>query len=90
MSERLSALDLIRLNTEIENLIDPDGDLVPIPNKDSAIFAIHRHEGGYVCYFRHDIPPSVRQQIKALDREEALHNHDAIKHIFGPYTPRIE
>jgi|GEM_PF-1751332 len=84
MPGRLSTRDLIRLNTEIENFVDSDGDLTPISGKDSAIFAIHRYEGGYVCYFRYDVPPSIRQQIEALDPEEALYNHDTVKHI--PYA----
>ena len=86
MSGRLTALDLIRLNTEIENLVNSDGDLAPIPGKDSAIFAIHRHEGGYVYYFRYDVLPSIRQQIEALDPEEALYSHDTVKHILAPYA----
>ncbi len=86
MSGRLTTLDLIRLNTEIENLVNSDGDLTPISGKDSAIFAIHRHEGGYVCYFRYDAPPSIRQQIEALDPEKAIYNHDTVKHILAPYA----
>lgn len=86
MSGRLTTLDLIRLNTEIENVVNSDGDLTPISGKDSAIFAIHRHEGGYVYYFRYDLLPSIRQQIEALDPEEALYNHDTVKHILAPYA----
>jgi len=86
MSGRLTTLDLIRLNTEIENVVNSDGDLTPISGKDSAIFAIHRHEGGYVYYFRYDLLPSTRQQIEALAPEEALYNHDTVKRILAPYA----
>lgn len=86
MSGRLTTLDLIRLNTEIENVVNSDGDLTPISGKDSAIFAIHRHKDGYVYYFRYDVLPSTRQQIEALAPEEALYNHDTVKHILAPYA----
>ena len=34
----MKATDLVRLNIEIENHIDADGDLLPLPGKGSTIF----------------------------------------------------
>jgi len=50
MLEKLTSLDLIRLNVEIEHDIDSDGNLLPLPGKESALLSISRHQDGYVTY----------------------------------------
>lgn len=62
----MNAVDLIRLNIEIEHTIGSNEDLVPISGKESALFSISRYQDGYVTYFRYDIPAEIREQIAAL------------------------
>jgi len=84
----LSPTELIRLSIEIENQIDSDGDLRPVPGKDSALFSVSRHRTGYAAFFRYDLPRSVRRQIAALDPEAALQDHEAVRRILAGFAPR--
>jgi hypothetical protein len=84
--ETLDALDLIRLNTEIEHAFTTDGDLVPPPGKASVLFAIHQHQAGYVTYYGHTLPLEIRRHLCALDPESLLHDHPRIQQILAVHT----
>lgn len=84
--ETLDALDLIRLNTEIENAFNADGDLVPLPGKASVLLAIHQHWAGYVTHFGHQLPPEIRHQLRALDPERVLHDHARVQRIISAHA----
>ena len=79
--------ELIRLSIGIENQVDSSGDLRPMPGKDSALFAISHHQTGYTVFFRYDLPPDVRRQIKALDPEVALKDHKVVRQILARHVP---
>jgi len=83
----MNAVDLIRLNIEIEHTIDSNEDLVPIPGKESALFSISRYQDGYVTYFRYDIPAEIREQIAALGPDAALNDHVTVRRVLACYTP---
>jgi GNAT superfamily N-acetyltransferase len=83
----MNPVDLIRLSIEIEHIIDSNGDLVPIPGKESALFSISQYQEGYATYFRYDIPAETREQIAAFGPEEALNNHQTIRRVLACYTP---
>lgn len=87
MSNDLTAADLVRLNIEIENKITPDGDLIPLPGKESALFSISRHKDGYVTYFRYDIPSSIGERIRSLNPEQALYDYETVRQILAEYVP---
>ena len=72
----LSPTELTRLNVEIENQIDSNGDLRPRPGKDSALLVVSRHATGYATFFRHDLPPEV-----------ALDDHQAVRQILAQHAP---
>jgi hypothetical protein len=83
----LRATELIRLSIGIENQVDASGDLRPLLGKASALYSISRHQGGYVCFYRHDLPPQVRRQLEALDAEAALKEHALVRHILARHAP---
>jgi len=83
----MKAVDLIRLNMEIESVINLDGDLEPLPEKESAIFSISRHRDGYVTYFRQDVPSAIRERLRALDVDRLLDDHEMVKRILSEHTP---
>jgi ribosomal protein S18 acetylase RimI-like enzyme len=84
--ESLDALDLIRLNTQIENAFRPDGDLVPLPGKTPVLFAIHQHRAGHVTYYGQPLPLEVRRQLRTLDPESLLHDHPSVRQILAAHT----
>ncbi len=85
--ETRNALDLIRLNTEIEQEINAAGELVPRPGKGRVFLTVHRHAAGYVTYLGHDLPPTVRRQLLELDPEILLRNHRRVQKILSAYSP---
>ena len=85
--DELKPIELIRLSIGIENQIDSNGDLRPLPGKDSVLFSISQHQNGYTVFFRYDLPPDVRRQIEALDPEAALKDHETVRYVLAQYTP---
>ena len=83
MIKQRSPVDLIRLSIAIENRIGLEGDLRPLPGKDSTLFAISAYQTGYVTFFRYDILPDVRHQLEALEPERALNDHETVKQILA-------
>jgi hypothetical protein len=82
----LDSTDLIVLSIEIENQIDACGELRPRAGKESTLFSISRHEGGYLRFFRHDLPPQVRHQLEDLDPGVALQDHATVRKILAQHT----
>lgn len=87
MDTKLSPTDLIRLSTEIEHEITPDGDLVPLPGKDPVLLIVYRYRGGYVMYFRRQVPAAVRADIAAIGLERIYGDRPAVQSILADYTP---
>jgi hypothetical protein len=83
----LGPTELIRLSVGIENRIDAQGELWPVPGKASTLFSVSRHQAGYARYFRHDLPTAVRREIEGLDPEVALQDQRLVCGILGQYTP---
>lgn len=79
-------VDLIRLSIEIENKIDANGDLIPIPGKDSALLSVSLHQDGYLIHFRYDIPTEIRRRVLSLGPEAMLTDHARVKRMLGQYT----
>ena len=84
---RYEATDLIRMNTEIEHDLTPDGDLVPLPGKDPLLLLANRHQDGYVFYYRQHVPAELREQIDALGPQRAFHDDVAVQEILTGYSP---
>ncbi len=82
----IDATDLIRLYTEIEHDVTPDGDLVPLPGKDPLLLLANRHLGGYIFYYRQQVPPAVRAQIEALGQARAFDDDGAIQAILAGFA----
>lgn len=87
MNTKLTATDLIRLSIEIEHEITPDGDLVPLPGKDPVLLMVFRYRGGYVTYYRRQVPAALRAQIAALGVERIHGDRSAVQNILADYTP---
>lgn len=85
----LEATDLIRLNTEIEHDLTPDGDLVPLAGKDPLLLLANRHQDGYVFYYRQQVPPALRAQIDALGPQRAFDDDSAVQAILAGYAPHM-
>ena len=83
----MKATDLIRLNVEIENQINTDGDLIPLSGEDSTIFTISRLAADYVLFFRHDVPLEIREPIKVMGPEKALNYHETVRRLLARFTP---
>lgn len=81
------AIDLIRMNTEIEHDLTPDGDLVPLPGKDPLLLLAHCYQDGYVFYYRQQVPPALREQIDALGPQRVFDDDAAIQAILAGYAP---
>ena len=86
-ADKLLAVDLIKLSLGIENKIDSQGDLMPLPGRDSTLFAISRHQTGYCVFFRHDIPQDVRRNIGSIGPENALNDHETVRKILAKHIP---
>jgi RimJ/RimL family protein N-acetyltransferase len=78
----MDALRLVHRQLAIERIgLDADGCLIRLPGPDPdeiARVAAYRHPGGYLVYFRADVPSSTRERIRALGAERAFHDHDAV------------
>jgi hypothetical protein len=85
----MKAIDLIRLNLEIENQVNTDGDLIPLSEKDSTVFTISRVGTDYVSFFRFDVPLEIRESINPMDSEQALNDHEAVKRILTKFVPYV-
>jgi hypothetical protein len=59
----MKAIDLIRLNLEIENQINADGDLLCPSEDDSTVLTISRAGTEFVLFFRFDVPFEIRESI---------------------------
>lgn len=81
----MKAVDLIRLSIEIENGIDANGDLTPIPGKDSALLVVSRHRDGHLIHFRYDIPTQIRRQVLSLGPDAMLTDHEQVKKTLRQY-----
>jgi hypothetical protein len=80
-------VELVALNIQIENETDANGDLRPLPGKESTLFTISHHPGGHIRFYRYDLPHHIRRQIEALDPETALRDHAAVRQILDRYVP---
>lgn len=87
MNTNLAATELIKLSTEIEHEITPGGDLVPLPGKDPLLLIVYRYRGGYVMYYRRQVPVVLRAQIAALGAERIYADRAAVQAILADYTP---
>jgi hypothetical protein len=84
----LDSVKLVDLQIRLEYNVDTDGLLVPFPGSiEQARFIVYRHAEGYVEYFRHDLPRPIREQIAALPTEQALSDHQAVKHLLATDAP---
>jgi GNAT superfamily N-acetyltransferase len=79
--------ELVRLSIGIENRVDANGDLWPLPGQASALFSISHHQAGYTRFYRYDLPPDVRCEIAALDPEVALQDHTVVRRILARHVP---
>ncbi len=82
----IDATDLIRLYTGIEHDFTSDGDLVPLPGKDPLVLLANRYPGGYIFYYRQQVPPAVRAQIEALGEARAFDDDGAIQSILAGFA----
>jgi hypothetical protein len=78
--------ELIRLSLEIENSINTDGDLVPLPEKDAVVLEVSRYPGGCSLFFHHGVPASVRAQITALAIETFFTQYEQVKQVLSQYA----
>ncbi len=84
-------IGLIQTQLALECIgFDQDGLLVRIPGPEpdeiARVYAFHLVDG-HLLYFRHDVPPSVRQQISALGAESAFHNQERVKALLALDAP---
>jgi hypothetical protein len=71
----LNSVQLIQQQIQLEYRLNSDGFLVPFPGStEQARFIIYRHTDGYVTYFRHDLPRSIREALATLPPEHAFTN----------------
>lgn len=78
--------ELIKLNLELENHINQDGDLNPLEGKNACLFQISKHEKGYEYYFRKNLPEELRIELRDLTPEIVMKDHDQIINIINQYT----
>ncbi|MEK7327888.1 MAG: GNAT family N-acetyltransferase [Chloroflexota bacterium] len=84
----MTPLELIELSIRLEYSLDQGGLLVPFTGStEQARFIIYRHAGGYVTYFRHDLPEFIQEQILALPRGQAFDDHETIKRLLAIHAP---
>jgi predicted GNAT family acetyltransferase len=79
--------NLIKLNLELENQIDDNGDLVPYKPEDSCLFTISKHKNGYSLYFRHDIPLELRERLKQMYPEKLMTEVEFVKELVSEHSP---
>lgn len=84
----MNSTELIRLQIELEYSVNTAGLLVPFPDStERARFIIYHHTGGYVTYFRYDLPRHTRKRIAGLSHEQAFNDHEAVKRILVEHAP---
>lgn len=83
-------LELIRINVTLEHGFNADGDLVPLPGADPQEIPriiVWKHRDGYLTYFHHDLPPTIRERLSRLDPERALRDPEAVKQVLSSEDP---
>jgi len=85
----MDPVELIRLNTEIENEITPAGDLVPLPGKEGVLLSVSRHRDGFAVYFRRDVPSALRERVRAAGLQSAFEEPEAIRCILDSHAPCV-
>ncbi|MHA1376578.1 MAG: hypothetical protein ACTSR7_20045 [Promethearchaeota archaeon] len=83
----LDPADLIKLNLELENIIDESGDLHPLEGKDSYLLSISKQINGYSYYFRHTIPSELRSSLLNLKPEILMNDHNKIRSLLDDFIP---
>jgi RimJ/RimL family protein N-acetyltransferase len=90
----MEPLHLVQLQLAIECIgLDEDGLLVRIPGPDPdeiARVCAYQHGGGYITYFRRDLPESLREQLHGLGAEAAFHDRDAVRALLAADAPCTE
>jgi hypothetical protein len=90
----MEPLQLIHLQLAIECIeLNTNGLLVRIPGPDPDDIArvyVFKHKGGFNAYFRHDVPPFVREQVQALTPARAFDDQEAVKDLLVADAPCAE
>ncbi len=87
----MNPTELTRIQLELECIgFNLKGRMIRIPgnNPDEiARFYITRHAQGYKACYRDDLPRPVRDQLAALEPQQAFRDRDAVKRILAQDAP---
>ena len=85
--KKIDVEKLIKLNLELENKIDENGDLIPFEGNKDCLLYISKHKNGFAFYFNHNIPSSIREELKKINPEKILKGDEIAKGIFNEFIP---
>ena len=87
----MDVIQLIEAQFEIERIgFDEQGLLVRAPGPspdDLARVYVFQHRGGHTLYFRHDVPPGIRQRISDLGPGKVFRNQEIVKALLAYHGP---
>jgi hypothetical protein len=81
------ALDLIRLSLELENTIDSQGVLVPLPGMEITFLAVNQYAQGFVVRYYAHLPLPLRRRLQALPEQVLLEDGAGVLAILADYLP---
>lgn len=86
----MDAIDLVTLKLGLEFEVLPDGETLPPATRNAEAqprLLVSRHRDGDVLFFRHDVPATTRELLRALGPERALTDADAVTDILAANAP---
>jgi GNAT superfamily N-acetyltransferase len=83
----MKADDLIELQVRLEYRVEGEI-LYPFAGStEQARFIAYRHPGGFLRYYRHDLPAGLRQELKALMAEQVFSEPETVRLMLSAYSP---
>jgi FR47-like protein len=79
------ALDLIRMSLELENKIDSNGNLVPLPGMDTTFLAVNQYAQGIAVRYHAQLPDRLRRRLQDLPELVLLEEPARVLAILAEY-----
>lgn len=84
----MNPLDLIHLQITLEYQLSPAGQLIPFPgSSEQARYIAYHHAGGFVHYFRADLPGGVQATLGALPPSQLFTAAEGVWRALGEKAP---
>jgi hypothetical protein len=80
--------ELVRLQIELEYRLTPQGRLSPLPDSsERSRFIVYGAAGGFIRFYREDLPDALRAALEAIPGSEALAGSREVQAVLSTHEP---